>query len=390
MITKKKTSVVIVGGGIQAKLLALLLHKSGIAFVLLSPPKQQIPVSVVALNLRSVHTLETLGVWKLLSKSSIAPFYQMDIWSNKSELVFSAADVPSTVMGYTIFLQDLHRVVDDMLANFEAKYHIEDSVLEITHTQNDITLSTKQGRNITGSLVVGADGANSMIRKLSKIGWHTQNYQQQAIVGFIESTKPHLWIARQCFLPTGPLAFLPLHDPNRATVVWSADKNSIDAFMRLSDDAFCTLLSQQSSYRLGTVRSIRSRQLFPLSAGFATRAIASRVALIGDAFHKIHPMAGQGLNLGIMDLNYLHDVIHCSHSNNQDLGAVAVLRRYERARRSHNYLMLKTLNLINGFSTSASPFKRFSFDLGLSVVSHLQLPRRAITYYASGLWQSFK
>ena len=199
-----------------------------------------------------------------------------------------------------------------------------------------MTVRLADGRRLRAALLVGADGADSQVRRAVGIDWTRHDLGQAAIVATVRAERPHARIARQHFLPTGPLALLPLAESHSLSIVWSAETDRAHTLMALDDAGFNKQLQTASGDALGTLTVASERVAIPLALGFAREYSAHRVALIGDAAHTLHPLAGQGVNLGILDAAMLSEILLRAATRQRDLGASPLLRRYERARKGED------------------------------------------------------
>jgi 2-octaprenylphenol hydroxylase len=235
------------------------------------------------------------------------------------------------------------------------------AAIETTKRQASVQLD--DGSDVQTSLVVGADGPDSTVRRLMGLGFERLDYQQRAVVCTVRTERPHHRTAWQRFLPTGPLAFLPLANGG-CSIVWSTSVAQSDGLLRLGDEAFGARLARAFDHRLGAIEAVGPRAAFPLRRLHAKRYIGERVALAGDAAHVIHPLAGQGVNLGLMDAAALAETVLTTSG---DIGSPAVLRRYERWRRSENQIVMTAMDSFNWlFSNSLVPL-RWVRNIGLAV-----------------------
>jgi 2-octaprenylphenol hydroxylase len=223
---------------------------------------------------------------------------------------------------------------------------------------------------LTAKLLIGADGVNSRVREVASIQRNRQPYQQQGLVCNVTTSEPHQNTAWQCFMPTGPLAFLPLYN-GQCSIVWSLDEEAARAAMALDDQAFMQALAEAGEYKLGEVTEVSQRYLFPLTHGHAAEYVKPGLALIGDAAHNIHPLAGQGANLGIADAFALADVIIEARSAGRQWAAEHTLKKYQRQRKGANTVMEMSMT---GFKQLFGYNNAFISELrnaGLSLVDHL-------------------
>jgi len=244
-------------------------------------------------------------------------------------------------------------------------------------------LDLHDGRRIAARLVVGADGRDSWVRAQAGIATSGWDYDQQAIVANVSLTEPHRETAWQRFLPTGPLAFLPLAD-GRCSIVWSASGERARELMAMDDTAFLQALEEASERRLGTPGAIGRRAAFPLRLQHADQYVRPRLALIGDAAHAVHPLAGQGVNLGFLDAAQLADSLGEAQVLGRDIGGLWALRRYERARRGDNLAMLAAMDGFKRLFGNANPLLAAIRNAGLATADRLTPLKRLFMEQALG------
>lgn len=246
------------------------------------------------------------------------------------------------------------------------------------------TLLLDGGQRLSARLVVAADGAGSATRALAGIEVESSLYGQRAVVAHVRTEQPHRDTAWQRFLPTGPVAFLPLAD-GRVSVVWSADEVEAERILKLDDAGFCAALTQASEAKLGQVRSTTRRLAFPLQRLHAREYVRPRFALAGDAAHALHPLAGQGVNLGLLDAAALAEVIMEAQRKGRDVGDLGVLRRYERWRKGENLAMIFALDAFKRlFSNDNAGVSRLR-NAGLRAVDRFTPLKHAFVRRAMGL-----
>ncbi len=341
--------IVIVGGGMVGATLGCALAREGrnIAVVEAREPAPFDPADdydlrVSALSRASQRIFESLGVWDGVVSRRASPYEHMHVWdaTGDGEIHFDCAELDEPNLGHIVE----NRVIQDALLEV-LKAHdnvtwlcpASISALEVQAQQAVLTLD--DGRRVSARLVVGADGARSRLRELAGIEVERHAYGQRGVVANVATDKSHQSTAWQRFLPTGPLAFLPLGD-GRCSIVWSADDARAEAIMAMDDETFRRELAAALGHRLGPVVDTTPRAAFPLAGSQASEYVRPRVALVGDAAHTIHPLAGQGANLGFLDAAALADVVAQA---GDDPGVMAMLRRYERARRGDDILMMRAM-----------------------------------------------
>jgi len=246
---------------------------------------------------------------------------------------------------------------------------------------SSVTLSS--GIQLSAKLLVGADGANSKVREVAMIQRSQQSYAQHALVCNVRTSENHQHTAWQCFMPSGPLAFLPLFN-GFSSIVWSLDEGAAKEKMALDDEAFKKALAQASEFRLGDIVEVGQRLLFPLSHGHAAEYVKAGLALIGDAAHSIHPLAGQGANLGIADAAVLAEVILAARKAGRQWAAVHTLAKYQRQRKGANRLMEMSMTGFKELFGHDNALLAEVRNAGLSLVDHIPALKYRIIRQALG------
>ena len=290
---------------------------------------------VVALGMVATDLLQQVGVLAELGEQAAFPYTSMFVWDEHSEgeLRFTADDLDQPLLGHIVDAIQCNLLLQQQIEsqpNIDACYGVRAHSLEFS---SDEAVLRADGQCFRAPLIVAADGARSWARQQARIFAHRFEYPQQGVVARIDCEQSHQNTAWQRFLSTGPLAVLPLKD-NHASIVWSAEYDRADELMALDDNEFGAALTEAFEGRLGALRPLTKRQTFPLQSMRAEQYVKPRLALIGDAAHSIHPLAGQGANLGFKDLVCLTQLL--SNRPAEMLGDFALLRRYERRRRPDN------------------------------------------------------
>jgi 2-polyprenylphenol 6-hydroxylase len=391
--------VLIVGGGpVGACAGALLLRgvagSPTLAVAVLEPkPPAPLPAAaplearVVALSRASERVLTHAGAWARLRGPRMAPYERMRIWhesvapTSAAVLVFDAADAGEPNLGYILENRLLQTA---LLESFiEAGGHLEPAPLTALEIGDQgVTVRTPRG-TLTARLVIGADGAQSALRQAAGLTAETTAYGETAIVATVATQRPHESTAWQRFMKNGTLAFLPLAD-GTSSIVWSADDELATGLLQTSDTAFSAELDRASDLALGGTRLLSERVSFPLQKVSAQRYVAARVALIGDAAHVVHPLAGQGVNLGLLDAAALAQQVAAAVAAREDPGALGVLRAYERWRKSEVALMSAAIDAFDRLLAHGSgPVARVA-QRGLAWVNRSQELRRFFIRRALG------
>lgn len=352
-----RADLLIVGAGMVGSALALALQHSGLEILLLdgSPLSVQrfdadapFEPRVSALSAASQRILERLGAWEGISARRTSPYSDMHVWdgSGTGQIHFSAASVHAEALGHIVenrvvqdgLLERLHDSEIGLLANARLE--------RMRRSGDEWLLTLADGRNLRAPLVIAADGANSAVRRLTGCETREWDYLHHAIVTSVRCTRPHQATAWQRFTDEGPLAFLPLSRDGKqdwCSIVWSTTPEQAERLMALPDEAFCVELERAFEGRLGEVLGADPRLCVPLRQRHAKRYVAEGLALIGDAAHTIHPLAGQGVNLGFLDAAVLAEVLLAAYERGERLADVRVLSRFERRRMPHNLALMAAM-----------------------------------------------
>ncbi len=364
--------VIIVGGGMVGLVLALLLAERDFRIVLLEHvdplKKNASPARVSAINLASKQLLQDLNLWSQMAKDSYSALERLVVWDGigSGRIEFSAADVGLLELGSIITNSVLIKHIWQRLLDHPKVKLVLSQPVSLQVTENFITLELLNGDVLQAALCVGADGAHSFVRAQMQVSLQERSYEQQAIIAVVKTALPHEQTGWQVFLPEGPLALLPLADLHHCAIVWSSARAL--SLMAMEDALFEEALNQAMGLPLGEISAVIDRQSFPLIMRHALRYVAPRLALVGDAAHTIHPLAGQGVNLGFADVVCLADALCAARQKNKNIGLLSVLRRYERARRGDNTAMLLMMRGINDLFATESSLIVQARSLGLNAV----------------------
>lgn len=385
--------IIIAGGGMVGAALACLLAQAGKQVAVLEA-NQPLAFSVddpfdnrvSALSRASQRLMEQAGAWSAVLAMRAAPYEAMQVWdaTGSGWIRFEAADLGEPDLGHIVENRVLQLALLESLQsypNLELLCPARLSHFELTKKQIQVTLA--DGRNLTAQLLIGADGAQSAVRRLAALPYELLDYAQKALVCTAYTALPHGATAWQRFLPTGPVAFLPLPDPNACSIVWTLPADQADAVLSWDEARFQRELGQALDFRLGEIIRIGERAAFALRGLHAQSYVCERVALLGDAAHTIHPLAGQGVNLGFRDAETLAKLILANET--PDDGSLKLLRRYERARRGDNVLTQKVMEGFSLlFSNTLTPWKLLR-NTGLTTVNQLPLLKYQLARRAMGL-----
>jgi 2-octaprenylphenol hydroxylase len=388
------SDVVIVGGGVVGAALAVALKDSGLTIALADTRApapfdagMEMDLRVFAISMASRRILEALGVWDDIRTARVSPYREMYVWDagGQGAVHFDSAELGELELGYIVENSLLRHALWAPLRHVPRVTLIHPAAPEALSIDADGAELTLSGsRRLRARLVVAADGAESATRALAGIEVRSAAYGQRAVVAHVRTEQPHAHTAWQRFLPTGPVAFLPLAD-GRVSVVWSLDEAQAERVLALDEAGFCAALTEASEARLGKVLSSSARAAFPLQRLHAWEYVRAHLALVGDAAHALHPLAGQGVNLGLLDAAVLAEVILLAHTQGRDIGDFGVLRRYERWRKGDNLAMIAALDGFKRlFSNDAAPVRMLR-SAGLSAVDRFTPLKHAFARRAMGL-----
>jgi 2-octaprenylphenol hydroxylase len=342
----------------------------------------------VAVSRASEHILNAAGAWNRVLGPRVGAYERMRIWhesvapSSTGALVFDAAEVGEPNLGYIVENRLLQTALLDEVAELGGR--IEPAGLLGLHVGSEfVSVETSTGP-LSARLVIGADGAKSAVRQLLGLTADISHFNETAIVATVATERPHEKTAWQRFMRNGTLAFLPLAD-GASSIVWSADDAVATVLKGMSAAEFAAELDRASDLALGPTRLLSDAQAFPLQRLAAHRYVANRSALIGDAAHVVHPLAGQGVNLGLLDAAALAELILAARREHEDPGALRVLRQYERWRRSEVAFMSTAITAFDRFLAHGSgPVSRLA-QRGLGLVNRSQEIKRFFVSRALGV-----
>ena len=387
--------VVIAGGGMVGLALACSLHGSGLRIAVLEhQPQAETPltaehsVRVSAINAASERLLQHIGVWDDITARRASPYAGMEVWDRDSfgRIAFRADDYGYAHLGHIIENPVLQQALWQRAASLSEVTMLAPAQLKsVAWGENEAFITLEDGRMLTARLVVGADGANSWLRRHADIPLTFWDYGHTALVATIRTEEPHQGVARQVFHGDGILAFLPFSDPHLCSIVWSLPPEEAARLAALDEAAFNRELAMQFDLRLGLCRVEGERHTFPLTGRYARSFAAHRLALIGDAAHTVHPLAGQGVNLGFMDAAELAAEIRRLQKQGKDFGQHLYLKRYERRRKHSAALMLAGMQGFRDLFDGQNPAKKLLRDIGLTLADNLPGVKPRLVRQAMGL-----
>ncbi len=386
--------IAIVGGGMVGLTLAAALAKTELRVAIVegklpSDELNELPdIRVSALSRSSEQVLKNVGAWQGIEQRRCSPYVAMEVWDKDSfaSIDFHANHLSQPNLGHivenrVIQLSLLDRI--NQLDNVTLFAPQKCQAVVIGESEAWVTLDS--GQALTAKLVVGADGAQSWLREQQDIPLTHWDYGHHALVANIKTAQPHHFTARQIFTPQGPLAFLPMQDAHMSSIVWSTKPEQAEALIAMSDEEFNKALAATFDIRLGLCEVKGERQAFPLKMRYARDFAKERVALIGDAAHTIHPLAGQGVNLGLLDAASLAQEVIRLWQEGQDIGLKRNLRPFERWRKAEAAKMITSMQGFKDLFAGDHLAKKLFRGVGMSLTDKLPGAKNLIMERALGL-----
>lgn len=386
--------VIVVGGGMVGATAACILGLGGVHVALLdscNPPRQwpaePIDNRVSALTKASQNILQAIGVWPAMQQRGVGAYQQMHVWDARAhgELHFDCADTEYSELGHIVE----NRLTVACLWNLLESLPTVTLVCPATVAALQIDSSGGQlqlddGRSLAGQLVLAADGRDSKLRTMAAIDITGWDYRQYGLVATVTTEASHRATARQRFLEQGPLAFLPLYN-GQSSIVWTLAPETAKHYLALPQEEFLRLLEQASAGILGKMLDVGPRAAFPLRYQYANSYIAEHFALLGDAAHAMHPLAGQGANAGLLDAAAIAELILSAKRQQRPIAGRRVLRQYERWRKGDNLLMLSAMDALKRiYGVSMQPFIYLRSE-GMNRLNQSVVLKNYFNRYAMGL-----
>ena len=386
--TQNEFDVLIVGGGMVGASLAIALRDQPLRMGMIEAGAWQVEDKPgyddrsIALAWGSRRIFESMGVWQVMTSAATA--IKTIHVSDRGHFGFTRLDARQQqveALGYVITARAIGKVLTQQLldqANVTLISPATVTNIDFDNTCANVTVDQEgQSRQLKTRLLVGADGVQSSVRELLSVETTMNDYGQTAVIANLTTEKPHHHVAFERFTNTGPMALLPL-DNNRCALVWTVEKEQVDDVMSLDDDAFLQAVQKRFGYRLGKLIKVGKRDAYPLRLVRAQEQVRERLVLIGNAAHTLHPVAGQGFNLGLRDVATLAQVIAEARQMEKDIGSLPILNHYAEWRISdHNRVISFTDNLVKLFSNDFPPLS-FARNVGLLMADVLPPVKKAL------------
>ena len=391
------TDLIIVGGGLNGPALALAAAQAGFSVTIIDA----LPVATraaddfdgrsYALALGSKRLLQAIGLWGAVADAA-QPMLEIKVTDGRAGegpspwmMHFDHAEIEDGPMGFMVEDRHLRRAFLDAMDAEEGITHLSgETVVAQTVRSSGVTVSLASGKTVTGRVIIGSDGRQSGTAERAGIKRTAWGYGQTAIVCAVAHALPHDGIAHQFFMPNGPLAILPLPG-NRCSIVWTEETKNAARIQSLSDDGYLEELRPRFGDFLGEISLAGTRFSYPLNLTLADRFCADRVALVGDAAHGVHPLAGQGLNAGLKDIAALTEILTLAMRRGEDFGRIDVLERYQQWRRFDVITLAAVTDTFNKLFSNDNSLLRIGRDLGMGFVNALPGVRRSLIREAAGL-----
>lgn len=384
--------VLIVGGGMVGAALACSLGNTDLRVAVFedNPPPEFSPeqahdLRVSALSIASISIMKTVGAWEGVIQRRCCPFRRMRVWESQGDVEFRSEELNEPVLGYIAENRIIQLALLDRLREFSnIQLFSPVRISGIDYSPTGALLRFEDGTTVSGRLLVAADGGSSRVRQAAGMGVSGWDYQQHALVLNVETAYGQQDITWQKFTPTGPLAFLPLDGPH-ASIVWYDEPLEIKRLKQLPDELLLSEMLKTFPPELGEIVSIKDRGSFPLKRQHALTYSKEGVALVGDSAHMIHPLAGQGVNIGFLDAAALAQVLVEARRKGRDFGSSEVLNRYVDMRKNDNLIMMTTMDLFyRVFGNGIGPVKVLR-NVGLGLAEHLKPAKMIAMRHAMGI-----
>lgn len=391
----KDYDIIIVGGGLAGLTLACLLgtHKFSVLCLDREPlvQKNHPDARATVLSYGTSLVLKEAGLWDKIEPLA-CPIHKINILDGNSPVLmdFLSQDVGGHAFGHNIENSRLREILTARAAKLKTVTHLGHAdVASIDVTKKSVYVTTADKKKFSASLLIGADGRNSFIRKFLNITTHGWSYDQTAVVATLEHENPHDNVAIEHFRNEGPLAILPLPDDakghHRSTLVWTVETKNAEPLLAMDEDVFSMAITARAPEEYGAIKLSSRRMSYPLSLQHAHSYIGDRIALIADAAHGMHPIAGQGLNMGMRDIKTLSDLLIENRELNEDLGSENILKEFQRARHFDNMTMMAATDGLNKLFSNDLPLVGHIRRLGISLIDKIPPAKKFFMSQAMGL-----
>ena len=390
--------ILIVGGGLNGPALGVALAQGGLRVAVIDARPAPVRAEAgfdgraYALAIASKRLLQVTGVWPRLG-AAMQPILQVKASDGRAGegpapffLAFDHADLEEGPLGYMVEDRHLYAAFLAAMADTPGLALMSgETVVDQSVDTQGVTVTLASGRKMRGRVLVGCDGRTSGVAARAGVRRQGWGYGQTALVTAVHHAGDHQGIAQQYFMPSGPLAILPLPGGHHSSIVWSESDAAAAAIQALDDEGYLAALRPRFGDFLGEIALAGARFTYPLSLTLAEKFVLPRIALVGDAAHGVHPIAGQGLNLGLRDVGALAEVLILATRRGEDIGAVDVLERYERWRRFDSTAMALGMDSVNRLFSNDNPLMRLGRDLGMGAINALPSVKRHFMRQAAGV-----
>lgn len=386
---------IVIGSGIVGLTTALALAKNDFKIALVDAKPLNLEINQANFDLRvsaitrsSENIFKNLQVWQDMAAVRISPYTRMRVWEEQGDgnIEFSADKIAELNLGHIIE----NRVIQNGLLkaikdHANVQLFAPAKCVDLYHHEDQIVLQFEGGEEIYAKLIIGADGANSWVRTRAEFELLKKDYDHHAIVATVKTELPHQKTARQRFLTDGVLALLPLSDAHLNSIVWSTNPAKAEMLMQLNDATFSKSLIDAFSTTLGNIQLQSKRESFPLTMRHVKQYAKPRIVLVGDAAHTVHPLAGQGVNLGLLDAASLVEILSAVQKDQRDIGLLQHLRKYERARKGDNQIMLLAMSGFKNLFGTENSAMVWARNLGLNLTDKAEPVKNLFIKKAMGL-----
>lgn len=388
------TDIVIIGAGCVGLTAAIGLAKNGCSVTVIDAAKGEIELTqpelrVSAISVASENIFKALGAWEHLDRQRLGPYQTMKVWEKDSfgKIEFDAHNIGESHLGHIIENNNIRNALIQTAQNLALETNnislkFETQVSSIHNSEEQVLLTLSDGSPLVAKLCIAADGANSWVRKQLNTPIHFSDYDHHALVATVKVSEPHNNCARQVMLPEGPLALLPLSDSNQCSIVWSSEPQKSHTLLSMSDQAFSNAISAATDSELGVIELQSQRVSYPLTMRYAQEWVQDRVVFMGDAAHTIHPLAGLGMNLGLLDAAALVELVETKDVNSKRLATQ--LNKYQGWRKAEAQNYIAAMAGLKELFSGSNPLKKIIRGIGLSVTNHSQIVKNNITQHAVG------